>query len=129
MVQNLRIPLEDRKGVGHLVVIVHPTALAQDILVLPVDFRELVNIRFQFLNILIRQHHVLDVGNEAPDLFDLTVLRVLVVHRLIDRAYQVNQLSVLCHQIKRHTAHMIPAKIVNDLGRDAVDGPKLQILC
>ena len=129
MIQHLRIVLKNMVGVGHLIVKVHEVPVTQDAFVLPIDLMQIVDIALGFPDLVLRQHHVLDIGDEPPDFPDIAVLGIAFVDSKIDLADDAVQFAVLRRQAKGLAAGMNPSEIINDLLGDAVDGPKLQILC
>ena len=124
--QNVRILLQDRLGIDHLIVIVHPPLLAQQQIILLVKLREPVEARVQFGDLLLLQNLVFYKGNPFSQFSGHVLAGKFPVQFPVQVRHQLGKPPFVLHQREGRSAAVGPGVIGDDFGRNAVDRPKFR---
>ena len=124
-VQNIRKPPQEREGVDHLVVIVHQAQAAKLRLIAAVELRKIGDGPLARFNLHLREHHVFDEGDGGADFTERGLFRVFIVDGLIKLTQNPAALTAFPEK-GEGLAAKAGGGVGDELGRDAVDGTKLQ---
>ena len=119
---------ENPQSIDHLIVIVHPPALPERLLIVPEDFRKLYPFHLDLGQLLPSQHLVLGIGDGGHQGLHCALGCKLSRLRPVQLPQQRPPLSRILQQGEGRPPQ--PALIgADDLAAHAVDGAKLQPLC